>query len=985
MAKGPSSFHEWLEALGASKAPLSVRVDVPYTPPPDELTLARRTIGHVMADADVRGRLASFKVEPLVKAGAIVLEEARQGKAPKAQREIVGSVVEFFDVLDRAFGPTPTVLNNRGFAKSLVGDLAGADSDLAAARRLAGSFIAPRVNEIAVLRAKADFARLERVGEEISRSDPSNTEALRALLDAKVALRRPPSEVREVGEQLYGAKGARPNDLLLLGSLAASDSRSEDAERYLRELVAAAPHDIEGHVRLAAALLEVGNFVEAVAVYERLTELDGPKHEYLLAIALIYDQMDRVQDAASAFEFALDNASARDQEIIEQAFKEFQQRRAAESRAPPREKAPPAKGPAGPFAHEEADLGGAEGAKEAAKAPGELALDLTHDEFEPKAIGDAEVFGVGEKEIPIEGEAPAAPAAPAPTSPAAPAASAESAESLIPSEEVPVEGVTTAPAPPEAYAPPTPPESPAPAPAEGEPERPVSDAPGAAEAPEEERLAAALEGSTGGLESPDEILGAVEEPATRSPAPAEALPKPPPRAPPALPGAMAPEEAPRESEAIVPAPSEDLERLPAPAEAPPPEFTPVVSAPPPDVTPARAEGAARTLAPVVSAPPPLEKSDEDLQAELDALAASSARPEVEEPVESEPFKRPAFDVDEFMAALEAKTKPVFDHLYDGMMEARRKEGPEAPAPAPTSAYESAPPTERPSVQVAPSAAPEAVPSPGPQAAEPPEAPPPPPPVPALFHEAARQAIEEAARARPQADPQLLAEAEAKFKAGDEEAARASLEAYLRGVPDDARAWHLKGELCERAGDDAAAIRSYWSAVKYDPSKKEAWNSLGVLLHIAGRFDEAASAFESAVAGAPDDRHLWHNLGSTYHELGRLKDAIDAFDRAIAVDPSDKVSYNNKGTTLFEMGDFEGARACFERACAIDPKFEQALNNRGRALEKLEDREGALKSFQAALELNTSSRTALKNLARVLRQLGRGNEASAAESKLKALT
>jgi len=98
-----------------------------------------------------------------------------------------------------------------------------------------------------------------------------------------------------------------------------------------------------------------------------------------------------------------------------------------------------------------------------------------------------------------------------------------------------------------------------------------------------------------------------------------------------------------------------------------------------------------------------------------------------------------------------------------------------------------------------------------------------------------------------------------------------------------------------------------------------------------------------------------------------------------------VSYNNKGTTLFEMGDFEGARACFERACAIDPKFEQALNNRGRALEKLEDREGALKSFQAALELNTSSRTALKNLARVLRQLGRGNEASAAESKLKALT
>lgn len=996
MAQGPSSFHDWLEALGASKAPLSVRVDLVYAPPQDELTLARRTIGHVMADADVRGRLASLKVEPLVRASAIVLEEARKGKAPRAQREIALSVVEFLDVLDRAFGPTPSVLNNRGFAKSLVGDLAGADLDLAAARRLATNFLAPRVNEIAVLRAKGDFAKLERVAEEIGHSDPQNAEALRALLDAKVALRRPAADVRAVGERLHAAKGARPNDLLLLGSLAASDSRSDAAEAYFKELSAAAPANVEGQLRLAAVLLEQGKFAEAVAVYERLTELDGPKHEYMLAIAMIYDQMDRVQDAASAFEVALDRASARDQEVIEQAFEEFKQRRSeAAAKAP----APPL--PLGPLPTEEEDLAPATDSSGVAVPPAQEPLDLAHDDFAPKAIGDAQFFGVGEKEVPVEGviaapltevHAPKVvpPELPAPeVSPRTAGGEPEAPEESAPpaGEEVPEEGFAVVL---EVWQPPivAAPEAPASPPGGGEP--PAASAQSEPEPPEEERLAAALEGSTGGLEAPDDIMGTPAEPPAAAPVSSESPAKLPPRAPPAPEGAASPEEAPRESQAIVLAASEELARLPAPRPPPPPPFEPVVSGPPHEgAAPGRAGPVAHTLAPVVSAPAPADNPEADLQAELDALEAESTQSVPDVSPEPEPFKRPTFDVDGFMAALEAKAKPVFDHLYDGLMEARRKDGTEPASQSPTSAYESAPPTERPSVQIAPAEAEqppaEAV-APAPVEAPPPaEAQSPPPPVPALLHEAARQAVERAGRQRPPPDPKILEAAKAQFKVGDDASAGGSLDAYLEGAPDDAEAWHLRGEVFERAGGDDQAIRAYWNAVKYDPAMKEAWNSLGVLLHIAGRFGEAASAFESAVKGAPDDRHLWHNLGSTYHELGRMNDAIDAFNRAIALEPTDKVSFNNKGTTLFEMSDYPGARACFERACAIDPKFEQALNNLGRALEKLEDKQGALKSFQAALELNTSSRTALKNMARVLRELGRGNEALAAESRLKALT
>jgi tetratricopeptide (TPR) repeat protein len=951
-----TSFHDMVEILGLSKAPLSVRVDVAYKPTSDELQIARRAIGHIMADAQVRGRIASLKVEPLVRASSIVLEDAKAGKAAKSQREIAESIAEYLDVLDRAFGALPSVLNNRGLARSILSDFPGASADFSAARQLAPTFVAPRVNEIALLRRKGDFAHLERVAHEIERADPGDVEALRALLDAKVALKRPTADVLPLARSLFDAKGARPSDLLLLGSLAEGAGHPEEAEGYLRAWVEANPKEPEGHLRLAAVLLEQGKPAEALEIYEKLTEVDGPKHEYLLAIALVYDQMDRLDDAANAFDFALEHASARDQEIIERAFDEFKQRRGKDEAAPSTvaaEQPLPQ-----PFAVEEADLreppaadGGPAGPPPAALAP-----DFGGDEFAPMAVGEAELLGLSGRELPVDGSA--APPMPSPA-------------------EVP-KPPPVAPEPP--FIPESAPAAPHPPPAPKAPEAP-SDT-------EEERIVRALEGDDGEAGWADDIMGGSDEAAPAAARPAhEEPPKAEPSSPPEAP--RVPEESPLEQEAIVVARTEAIVVRPEPLALP---TAPVVTGPAPAPTAARAEPAAHRAGPVVSAPPPAgpaEAPDEELTAALEALSEAATSAATEPPSEPEPFRRPTFDVDAFMAALEAKAKPVFDHLYDGMLEARRKDGADRMIEGPPSGslYESAPPSEMPSIETRPSAAPV---GPGsatevpPSAAKPPTVEAPPPAMPALFHEPAKKAIVEAAgEARPH-DPSLLPKAEELARRGDDKAALEAVDAFLAGRSDDARAWNLQGDLRERAGDERGAVDSYWKAVKYDPALREAWNNLGVLLHLTGRLDEALGAFESAVKASPDDRHLWHNLGSTYHELGRLNDALTAFNRAIQIDPADKVSYNNRGTTLFELGDFVGARASFERAAQIDPHFEQAFNNLGRALEKLDDREGAVKSFEAALAQNARSRTALKNLARVLRELGRGNEATAAESRLAAL-
>ena len=894
-----------VEVLSRSKLPLSVRVDSEFHATAEEINVAQKTVSHVMTDADVRGRLSSLKVEPLVRASGVLLETCRQGKGDKPDADVAEAVIEYLDVIEKAFGAVPSVLNNRGFARALLGDRARAHADYEAARRVAPAFIAPRVNELELLRASADHKRLEAAAADILKTDKANRAALRALLEAKMAQRRPNAEILAAASALRESGGASPDDLMLLGSLCVQEGQAENALAAFRELIDKDPTSTEARQRAAAACLQGADYAGAAQFYEDLIKVDAPKSEYYLALALIHDQLDRPDQARRAFDEALQRATDHEREIVGEALREFTQRRDL-SPVPEGPVVALAPLPTGPLPTEEEMPEMAKEHEPSGADPLEP-LDFSRDSFEPKLIGDVDMVGMAEEEVPLES---------AEVSAAPPAAAAPP----------PVE----APAPAETPAPQPEPVSAAP-PAEPLAEPPAAEAlplaPFVPTAPVD--LAQALGASISEVESGDEIMGAEDTPPIPAPAAPEAT-----RAPPAV------------------------------EEPPARKILPVVSARPPLLL----------LPPPPEEPaPPPEVPDEGLEHELEALSAAEAQG-AEAATEAEPFRRPTFDVDVFMGDLERKTKDAFDHLYDGMLEARRKDGAEGAAPeaATPGAYASAPPME--SLPSVPSAVP------------PPASPAPAPPMPLLLQEQAQQAARGPAPAPPRepADADLLGRASKLATEGDDRAAQAAVEEYLGAHPQDAHAWNLKGDLVERAADEEQALACYSNAVKYDPALKEAWNNLGVLLHLLGRFEESARALEAGTKVDSGDRHLWHNLGSTYHEMGRLDDAIEAFDHAIVADPKDKVSLNNRGTTLYEKGDFALAREAFERAIAIDPRFEQAHNNLGRAFERLGDQDHALASFGRASELNPRSLTALRNLRRVQVALGRPSEAAQTQSRLKEL-
>jgi len=932
-----------VELLGRSRLPLSIRTDVESRPTHEEVEAARAVVAHVMTDADVRGRLPSLKIEPLVRATAILLAAGRGERA--AGGKVAPGVLEFLDLLAANFGAVPSVLNNRGVARMAAGDAHRAQADFDAARRLAPAFIAPRVNELELFRRQGDTARLESACEEILRIDPKNAGALRAQLDARTSTRRPNPAVLEAAARLHAAGGATAGDLLLLGSLSLKEGDASAAARYFEEFVALDPRSVEGNRHLAGAYLTAADYASAARVYERLTEVDGPSPDYLLALGLIYDQLDRVGDAVQAYELALEHADDAEREVVREALDEFKERRGIGD--VPMEGPPPVRMPEGPLPDEEEMPGlpaAAEGGEHAAGLR-EGDLDLSSDAFEPKVIGDFEMAGMVQEEVPVEGFTTVGPregrgaAGPPAEEPAAGPPVAESpADATPPAEAAPVEPAPAELAPPE--------QPPRPASTEVEPleglaieEPPAPEEPGGPVAADDsEELARALEAASAGWADTDEALERPQEDPQGRGAGVHGEPPTPP--------------------------------------APPVKIVPVVSAPP---------------RPREDAPEPDDEPSDDLARELDALTGALAEGE-DAAAAGEAFRRPAFDVDEFMADLEAKAAPTFDHLYDGMLEARRREA-AAGAPReepPTTPYVSAPPIEGlPGMAVGAAAGPAEAPAADDRALAPAHSFAPyaegavPPPIPLLLREqaereatrprAAPPAPEPAREApRPTAPPMdgQLPRARERAAAGDDEVALRLVDEYLASYPDDAAAWNLRGDLRERGAAEEDALACYRNAVKYDPQLKEAWNNLGVLLHLLGRFADAAEALEAGTRVDPQDRHLWHNLGSTYHELGRLPDAIRAFDRAVQVDPHDKVSHNNRGTTLYELGDFEGARASFQRAIEIDPEFDQAQNNLGRALEKLGAKDEAVAAYERALALNPRSRAAAANLTRLTRS-GKG--------------
>jgi Flp pilus assembly protein TadD len=87
-------------------------------------------------------------------------------------------------------------------------------------------------------------------------------------------------------------------------------------------------------------------------------------------------------------------------------------------------------------------------------------------------------------------------------------------------------------------------------------------------------------------------------------------------------------------------------------------------------------------------------------------------------------------------------------------------------------------------------------------------------------------------------PQALAEADARYKAGDLAGAERGYRDALRLDPGLAPAWLRLGAVCGQTGRHDEAASALREAVRLDAASASTWNVLGVALAALGRPPEA---------------------------------------------------------------------------------------------------------------------------------------------------
>ncbi|HUF21019.1 MAG TPA: tetratricopeptide repeat protein [Burkholderiales bacterium] len=135
----------------------------------------------------------------------------------------------------------------------------------------------------------------------------------------------------------------------------------------------------------------------------------------------------------------------------------------------------------------------------------------------------------------------------------------------------------------------------------------------------------------------------------------------------------------------------------------------------------------------------------------------------------------------------------------------------------------------------------------------------------------------------------------------------------------------------KAGDLASAGRICRSVVDRSPDTATAWAILGTVNHRQGLLQEALEAFRRAVDSAPGLTGAWNGCAAVLVDLGRLQEAEVLLRDLQSKGVSDPFTLANLANVVELRGDSEEALELYERALETDGRFFPALLNRGQLL------------------------------------------------------
>lgn len=137
----------------------------------------------------------------------------------------------------------------------------------------------------------------------------------------------------------------------------------------------------------------------------------------------------------------------------------------------------------------------------------------------------------------------------------------------------------------------------------------------------------------------------------------------------------------------------------------------------------------------------------------------------------------------------------------------------------------------------------------------------------------------------QSESDLLAQAQAFFKAGEYALAETWCRSILKDTPDDPEALYLLGRLADVAGEQQMAIALIGQAIEYKGDQPAWYLSLMQLLQHTGQGETAVKVYDLTRELGLHDIALMVARGALLLDLGRIDEAMAAYTEAVQAEPT----------------------------------------------------------------------------------------------------
>jgi predicted O-linked N-acetylglucosamine transferase (SPINDLY family) len=145
-------------------------------------------------------------------------------------------------------------------------------------------------------------------------------------------------------------------------------------------------------------------------------------------------------------------------------------------------------------------------------------------------------------------------------------------------------------------------------------------------------------------------------------------------------------------------------------------------------------------------------------------------------------------------------------------------------------------------------------------------------------------------------------------------------------PEHGYAWKILGAVLLSQGRQNESLQVQQTTVTLRPEDHEAHFNLACGLQQAGRVDEAIRSYMQCLNLQPTNAFAYCNLGNIFKTRGLFAESEHYCREAILLRPDMSSAHNNLGNALHAQGKFKAAQASYEVALSLRPDWAEGYNN-----------------------------------------------------------